>query len=132
MRIGCLGDVAFEVSDSVIKTLTKATWSGSAKIQTHQRHLDNALQEFVGIDPDAFTFTIKLSRYLGADPMTEVVKIFEYERGGIAVPLTLGNKAYGKYRWLVKSHKVKLELYDGRGNLTSCDVDVTLTEYTKE
>ena len=132
MRIGSLGDIAFEVSDSVIKTLNNATWSGSANIQTHQRHLDNALQEFVSIAPDGFTFRIKLSRYLGVDPMTEVVKIFEYERGGIAVPLTLGNKAYGKYRWLIKSHKVKLELYDGRGNLTSCDVDVTLTEYTTE
>lgn len=132
MRIGCLGDIAFEVSDSVIKTIDKATWSGSAKIQTHQRHLDNSLQEFVGVDPDGFTFTIKLSRYLGADPMTDIVKIFNYERGGVAVPLTLGNKVYGKYRWLIKSHKVKMELYDGRGNLTSCNVDVTLTEYTKE
>ncbi len=132
MKIGSLGDVAFEVSDSVIKTIDKATWSGSVKIQTHARHLDNALQEFVSIDPDGFTFSIKLSRYLGVDPMTELNRIWTYERGGIAVPLTLGNKAYGKYRWLVKSHKVKLELYDGRGNLTSCNVDVTLTEYTKE
>lgn len=132
MIIGCLGDVVFEVSDSVIKTIDKATWSGSANIQTHQRHLDNALQEFVSIAADGFTFTLKVSRYLGAEPMTEISKIFEYERGGIAVPLTLGNKSYGKYRWLVKSHKVKMEIHDGRGNLTSATVDVTLTEYTKE
>ena len=132
MRIGSLGDIAFEVSESVVKTLNNATWSGSANIQTHQRHLDNALQEFVSVAPDGFTFTMKLSRYLGVDPITEVTKIFEYERKGIALPLTLGNKAYGKYRWLIKSHTVKMELYDARGNLTSCDVDVTLTEYTKE
>lgn len=132
MTIGCLGEVAFEVSDSVVKTIDKATWSGSANIQTHQRHLDNALQEFVSVDPDAFTFTMVLSKYLGADPLTDIGKIFEYERGGIAVPLVLGNKIYGKYRWLIKSHKAKLELYDGRGNLTSATVDVTLTEYTKE
>ena len=132
MKIGSLGDVAFEVSDSVIRTIDNATWSGSANIHTHARHLDNALQEFVSIDPDAFSFTMILSRYLGVDPMTELNRIWTYERGGIAVPLTLGNKAYGKYRWLVKSHKVKMEHYDGRGNLTSCKVDVTLTEYTKE
>lgn len=132
MKIGCLGDIAFEVSDTVIRTLDKVTWSGSVNIQTHQRHLDNALQEFVGIDPDAITFTIKLSRYLGVDPMTDIVKIFEYERGGIALPLTIGNKAYGKYMWLIKSHKTKMDLYDRGGNLTSADVDVTLTEYTKE
>lgn len=132
MKIGCLGDIAFEVSDSVIRTLDKVTWSGSVNIQTHQRHLDNALQEFVSIDPDAITFTIKLSRYLGVDPMADIVKIFEYERGGIALPLTIGNKAYGKYMWLIKSHKTKMDLYDRGGNLTSADVDVTLTEYTKE
>lgn len=132
MKIGCLGDIAFEVSDSVIRTLDKVTWSGSVNIQTHQRHLDNALQEFVSIAPDAITFTIKLSRYLGVDPMTDIVKIFEYERGGIALPLTIGNKAYGKYMWLIKSHKTKMDLYDRGGNLTSADVDVTLTEYTKE
>ncbi len=132
MIIGCLGDIAFNVSESVIKTIDKATWSGSAKIQTHTRHLDNALQEFVGIDPDAFTFTIVLSKYLGVDPMADISKLFEYERGGTAVSLTIGNKVYGKYRWLLQSHKIKMEHYDGRGNLTSASVDVTLTEYTKE
>lgn len=132
MKIGCLGDIAFEVSDSIIKTLDKVTWSGSVNIQTHQRHLHNALQEFVSINPDEITFTIKLSRYLGVDPMTDIVKIFEYERGGIALPLTIGNKAYGKYMWLIKNHKIKMELYDRGGNLTSADVDVALTEYTKE
>ena len=132
MEIGCLGDIAFKVSDSVIKTITKATWSGSANIHTHQRHLDNALQEFVGINPDGFTFSMILSKYLGVDPLTDITKLFEYEHGGVAVPLTIGNKGYGKYRWLVKSHKIKMEHYDGRGNLTSATVDVTLTEYTKE
>lgn len=132
MRIGCLGDVAFEVSASIIKTIDSVVWSGSANIQTHQRHLDNSLQEFVGIDPDAITFTITLSKYLGADPLTDIVKIFDYERGGIAVPLTIGNKAYGKYMWLVKNHKTKMEHYDREGNCISAKVDVTLTEYTKE
>lgn len=132
MKIGCLGDIAFEVSDRAVKTISNATWSGSASIHTHQRHLTNALQEFVGIDPDGFTLTIVLSKYLGVEPMTDIVKIFEYERSGTAVPLVIGTKAYGKYRWLIKSHKVKMEHYDRQGNLTSCKVDVTLTEYTKE
>lgn len=132
MKIGCLGDIAFKVSNSQIKTIDKATWSGSANIQTHKRHLDNSLQEFVGVDPDSFTFTMVLSRYLGVNPEKDINKIWEYERGGITVPLTLGKKVYGKYRWLIKSHKVKMEHYDGRGNLTSATVDITLTEYTKE
>ena len=132
MKVGSLGDIAFEVSDSIIKTIDNAVWSGSANIHTHIRHLDNSLQEFVGVDPDGFTFTIKLSKYLGAAPMTEIDRMFDYERNGTAVPLTLGTKAYGKYRWLIKSHSVKMEVYDGNGELTSCNVDVKLTEYTKE
>lgn len=132
MKIGCLGDVVFEVSASVIQTIDSFVWSGSANIQTHQRHLDNSLQEFVGIDPDAITFTMTLAKYLGADPLAEIVRVFEYERNGIAVPLTIGNKAYGKYMWLVKSHKTKIEHYDGGGNCISAKLDVTLTEYTKE
>ena len=129
MRVGCLGDIVFEVSESVIKTITKATWSGSVKIQTHNVHLDNAVQEFVSIDPDGFTFSILLSAYLGVSVQEEINKIWKYERGGIAVPLTLGKKGYGKNKWLIKSHKIKMEHYDGGGNLTAATVDVTLTEY---
>lgn len=132
MKIGCLGDIVFEVSDAVIKTISSATWSGSASIHTHQRHLTNSLQEFVGIDPDEFTFSMTLSKYLGVEPLKDIETIFEYERGGVAVPLFVGTKAYGKDRWLIKSHTVKMESYDGQGNLTVATVDVVLTEYVGE
>lgn len=132
MIIGSLGDIVFGVSNSVVKTLQNINWSGSANIQTHTRHLDNSLTEFTGVNPDGFTFSIKLSKYLGVDPMVDIAKIFNYERSGTTLPLTIGSKAYGKYRWLIKSHKAKIEHTDGRGNITSAIVDVTLTEYTKE
>ncbi|MBQ6052975.1 MAG: phage tail protein [Clostridia bacterium] len=131
MKIGCLGDIVFEVSDKEMKTIRDATWSGSASIATHQRHLDNALQEFVGVDPDSFEFKIRISQFLGSDPLTDISKLFDYERGGTAVPLTIGKKGYGKYRWLVKKHKTSLEHYDKVGNLVGVDITVTLTEYTK-
>lgn len=132
MVVGSLGDIIFEVSSATIKTLQSINWNGSANIQTHTRHLDNSLTEFTGVSPDGFTFSIKLSKYLGVDPMIDIVKIFNYERSGTTLPLTIGLKPYGKYRWLIKSHKTKIEHTDGRGNITSATVDVTLTEYTKE
>lgn len=131
MKIGCLGDIIFEVSDKEIQTIRDASWSGSATISTHQRHLDNALQEFVGTDPDQFEFKMMVSRFLGSDPLTVINKLFEYERGGIAVPLTIGKKGYGKYRWLIKKHKTEMEHYDKFGNLIGADITITLTEYTK-
>lgn len=129
MQVGCLGDIIFEVSDSVIRTLHDATWSGSVTIQTHKIHLDNSLQEFVSIDPDGFTFSIRLAYYLGVKPMDEIIKIFDYERSGTALPLTLGTKSYGKSLWLIKSHKTKFETYDKGGDLASATVSITLVEY---
>ena len=77
------------------------------------------------------TFDIVLSAYLGVDPIAEVVKLWNYERGGIAVPLVIGNKGYGKYRWSVLAPKMKMETYDGRGNVTSATVSVSLQEYLR-
>lgn len=132
MIVGCLGDIVFEMSSDVIKTIDKVSWSGSVKIQTHSRHLGNALTEFVGVEPDQISFSMLLSKYLGVDPQAEISKIFEYERSGKALPLTLGTKGYGKYRWLIKSHKAELERFDKYGNVTQARVTINLTEYIKE
>ena len=119
------------MSDRTIKTIDNVTWSGSARYATHQRHGTHALTEFTGLDPDKMSFDIVLSAYLGVDPITEVVKLWNYERSGIAVPLVIGNKGYGKYRWSVLDHKMKMKTYDGRGNVTSATVTVNLQEYLR-
>ena len=108
MQVGTLGEVVFSVSDQTIETINNFVWSGSARYSTHQRHLTNALTEFTGLDPDGITFDIYVSAYLGVNPMAEIVKIWNYERGGTAVPLTIGMHAYGRYRWSIKSHKTKV------------------------
>ena len=131
MQVGALGNVVFQVSSDLIETLDNMTWSGSVRYGTHQRHLTHALTEFTGIDPDKITFDIFLSSYLGVTPMEEMIKIWNYERTGEAVPLTLGSKIYGKYRWTITSHKIKMQTFDGRGNVTSATVSVSLQEYIK-
>ena len=127
--IGCLGDIAFEVSEDVVKTLDNWQWSGSARYATHQRHLTNALTEFTGLDPDKITFEMTLSVNLGVDPMEDVVKLWKYERSGQALPLTVGTKAYGKYRWTVVSHDMKMQAFDRAGDVAHATVSVTLQEY---
>lgn len=131
MQIGCLGDIAFQVSADAVRTISDMTWSGSANYVTHSRHLTDALVEFTGLAPDAISFDVTLSAYLGVSPMADVVKIWDYERSGRALPLVLGSKAYGKYRWVIKSHKIKMQTFDGHGNLTSATVSLSLTEYTE-
>lgn len=131
MMVGCLGDIVFEVSSKTVKTLDNMTWSGSVRYATHQRHGTHALTEFTGIDPDKITFDIKLSAYLGVDPLAEVVKIWNYERDHITLPLVIGDKGYGKYRWTIQNHKEKMEAFDGHGNVTSATVSLSLLEYLR-
>lgn len=129
MQVGCLGDIVFQVSSNTVKTFDKVEWSGSVRYSEHQRHLTDALTEFTGIDPDTISFEMVLSVYLGVEPMTELVKLWNYERSGKAIPMVIGDKIYGKYRWTIKRHKTKMQTYDKRGNLTGATVSVDLLEY---
>ena len=129
--VGCLGEVIFQVSEEVVETLDNMSWSGSARYSTHQRHGANALTEFTGLDPDKITFDITLSVELGVDPMAEVTRLWGYERGGTAVPLTIGTHAYGKYRWSILRHKVKAQDIDTAGDMTSATLSLTLQEYLR-
>ena len=129
MVVGCLGEIVFQVSDEIVKTINNMQWSGSVRFATHQRHLQNALTEFIGVDPDKMSFDIDLVEELGADPMVEMVKLWEYERAGEAVPLVIGEKAYGKYRWTILSHKMKTKAHDYIGSVSCVTVSVNLQEY---
>ena len=127
--VGCLGDVIFTVSRSVVRTLDNMTWSGSARYATHERHLTHALTEYTGLDPDKITFDILLSAELGVDPIAEVVKLWNIERSGRAVPLTVGTKGYGKYRWNILKHEMKMKTFYANGDVHTATVSVSLQEY---
>ena len=132
MKIGSLGDIVFEVSENTIRTIRDASWSGSASVQMHDRHLDSALAEFTGSNADTFTFSITVSKYLGADPADTLSKIAKCEQSGTTLTLMLGTTKYGRYRWLISKHTTTLNHYDKTGNLVGVDIKITLTEYTKE
>lgn len=129
MRVGMLGDIIFEVSDDVVITLSNMRWSGATQHATHKRHLTNAMTEFTGIDPDQIQFDIALSAYLGVNPQAMLAKIWQHERRGTTLPLVIGRKAYGKYRWTVQRHQIKMQTFDGEGDLTHCTVTLNLLEY---
>ena len=127
-----LGDIIFEVSDETVMTLKNLQWSGSAQYATHKRLLTNAKTEFVGINTDQVKFDIVVSAYLGVNPQTVIGKLFTYERTGTTLPLVIGRKAYGKYRWTVQQHQVKAQFFDGEGDMTHCTISVSLLEYLKQ
>ena len=124
--------MVFQVSQEVLETIDGLEWSGSARYAVHQRHNQNALTEFTGLDPDKITFSMFLSQALGVDVMRELVKLWNYERKGESVYLVLGEKCYGKCKWNVVSHKIQAKNYDKYGNLESAEVSVELQEYLRK
>lgn len=132
MTVGCLGDIPFEVSDDTILLLSNFKWQGKANYTTHKRVGGNALVEFTGLDADQISFKLTLSAALGVTPMDVLVKLWEYERGHKQLPLVLGGKIYGKYRWVIQSHNVVGKVLDGAGRIHSAEVTVQLLEYLLE
>ena len=130
--VGCPGQMVFQVSQEVLETIDGLEWSGSARYAVHQRHNQNALTEFTGLDPDKITFSMFLSQALGVDAMAELVKLWNYERKGESVYLVLGEKCYGKCKWNLVSHKIQAKNYDKYGNLESAEVSVELQEYLRK
>ena len=134
--IGYLGKdadngILFTVSREVFLTPTGITWGGSARYATHERHNTHALTEFTGLNPDSFSFDILLTAELGVNPLDEVVKIWGYERDGEALGLVIGGKAYGKYRWNITKHEIKIKYTDAAGDMYAVEVSLTLQEYLK-
>ncbi len=131
MKVGTLGDIAFEVSDTAIRTIRDWSWKGASSYATHSRHLNKGLVEYTGSEPDTISFTMRVGRHLGYDPNTVITKLRQYEVKGIAVKFVLGIQTYGHYRWIVDSHTVKGEIYDKKGNVLGVDITVTLKEYLR-
>jgi hypothetical protein len=131
MQIGALGDIVFQVSAETVETLDKVTWSGAARYAKQDRHLKDSLTEFTGLEPDEISFEMLLSAYLGVDPYPELVKIWQYERNGKALTLVIGERTYGKWRWVIEKHSIKMQNFGKGGALMSATVSVNLLEYLK-
>lgn len=129
--IGTLGDIPFHVSKNEVKTIEGLKWETSSKFEVHDRHLKDDLLEFVGTEPGTMSFSVYISVFLGVNPMQEIVKLLNAERKGLTMPLVIGEKAYGKYRWVITKTSKSLERFDNKGNLLVAKVDISLTEYVQ-
>jgi phage protein U len=129
MIVGALGDVVFEVSAKVVKTFDDFEWSSSAKYETHERHLDEDLPEFTGTKNDEISFSIFLSKHLGVDPQAEYTKLLQAERSGKVMPLVIGEKSYGKNKWVVQKSKRKVTEWGQNGKPFVIQVTISLMHY---
>ncbi|MCD8355858.1 MAG: phage tail protein [Clostridia bacterium] len=130
-QIGYLGLVLFTVSTKTVQTLNSFKWSSSANYAEHARHLQRSMVEYTGTNADIIAFNIVLSAYLGSKPMEEYVKLLTYQRNGTAVPLKIGTKVYGFYRWVIESLAFNGTATDSDGDWTEATVNVSLKAYEK-
>lgn len=131
MKIGSLGNVIFTVSDSTVMTLRDLSVKSSASISIHKIHMGGGLAEFTGSDPQQITFKLRVSAFFGVNPETQIRRLESYLRNGTQLYFVLGNKVYGRYRWLLESLSQDVEYTDRRGNVTQCDLTISLREYLK-
>jgi phage protein U len=132
MVVGCLGTINFRVSSDYVETVEKLQYSRSARYAVHQRHGTSALTEFVGYDPAAVSIDVVLDRTLGiSDVMKEAGRFEEYMVQGKALPLVLGHKTYGEYRWTIQSCRIVPTHYNGSGDVIAAKITLSLQEYLR-
>lgn len=131
-EIGALGSVPFYVSNYAVQTIQNVVWSGGGNYASHKRIAGTTLVEATGSDADTISFDMVLSANLGVNPLDAIAQILNAEREQTFLLLTIGDHAYGRYRWLIESHKIKLDQFDLNGNLMTATVSVKLVEYLKE
>lgn len=130
-KIGSFGDLTFIVSANTVKTFDGMSWNFSAKYTTHDRHIKADLLEYMGPEADDLSFSMVFSVFLGVNPTEEINKLRDIVREGRAERLIIGGKVYGNYKWVMQKGTVDLKYFDGKGNLWSAKVKVTLKEYPK-
>jgi len=130
-KIGSFGDLVFSVSENTVKTFEKLSWQTSAKYATHDRHIKEDIQEFLGPEPGSISFTMAFSVFHGTNPLSEVMKLNEMVNKGIVERLVIGGRVYGSYKWVVSSVSSEMKRYDNKGGCWAATAKVTLKEYPK-
>jgi phage protein U len=128
-QIGCLGDIVFQVNSRTVQTLTNLILSGSADIAEHKRAGKKALTEFTGSNPRKAKFNMILSSELGVNVDREADKIIAHSESGTPLPLVVGRKMYGQFRWQINSYDISINAHDSDGNAVLATATVNLLEY---
>lgn len=124
--IGTLGGIVFQVSSSRVFTFGNLTRTGGAQYQKHEVILSKAKLEFLRPELDTISLPIRLDKFLGVDPLTEINKMQEYKDVGYRLPLIIGGKFYG--HWVIEKIGETWKNLDNRGNIIVAEINLDLLE----
>lgn len=128
-RWGYIGDVPFEVSNSLIRTLESFKWSGSANYGVHDRIGHRSIVEFTGASPESISFSIPLGTAMGSTPTEDFEKLRDYRDSGTPVLLAIGAKRYGYDSWVISEATFSGGKTRPDGDWVTATVSLSLTAY---
>ena len=128
--IGNLGEITFECSSEVFRTIKDYRREVKARFAEHKLVMKTPALEFLGADTQEISFKMIFSASLGVNPREESARLQKMCTDGEAVPLVLGSEVIGEGLWVVESVNESATAFDGRGNIILSEVDVRLKEYS--
>lgn len=67
----------------------------------------------------------------GLNPRVEMDRLVKMERSGKPYTLTIGDKAFGVYKWTIRQLDEDFITVDNKGRLLVSEVTIELKEYVK-
>jgi phage protein U len=131
MKVGAFGDIAFEVSDSVIRTFRDFQRTVPARWAVHEVIGSEPVAEFIGPGQKEITLPVTLNAlFLGGKTIEEEMDaIEEMASTGKVGTLVIGDFVLGTY--YLESVGESVSHFGGRGEFTHAEVTLSLKYYVE-
>lgn len=127
--IGNFGDIVFETSDKRICNFNNLKRNISASYSDHRRYKKKPQREFNGPENQTVSFTMKIVAGHGVKPWSMLHKIVKICQEGTVCSFVLGGHKVGGGKWTIDEVGAAYNEVWSRGELVSCTIDVSATEY---
>jgi phage protein U len=131
MKVGAFGDIAFEVSDSVIRTFKDFQKTIPARWAVHDVLGQEPVAEFIGPGQKSVDLPISLnSLFLGGGTIEaelEAIEMMALE--GTVATLVIGDNIIGKF--YIDNIGESVPRFGGRGEFLSAEVTLSLKHYAE-
>lgn len=132
MAIGSLGEIIFEASDDVVRTIKDFQRQGAARYATHDVIGRKPLREFIGPGLEKISFNMQLSTTLGVNPAGELRRLRTIRDSGDAIELILDGSPVGEELWTIEDLSESWSHMNKSGGIVFAIVSVTLQEYPRD
>lgn len=129
MDIATYGDVAFEVSSSLVKTLTEFSHKSSARWAVHEIIGDTCKAEFIGPGQSEMTFSVTLLSEIGASPREDADDLIKMMQDGKTAAFIVGGQPIGDGEWYIEEIEQEMTAVNAQGEIHKIVLSMTLKEY---